>query len=209
MTLTRTNSAEIRERIRARENAGRLGRIGLWVLDHARGTALLWIAVVLGLGIVAPQVESRLSGAGWQDDGSPSVAARELAQEHFGGSASSAIQVVLTGDAVTSGRGERVIAQVRRLLLEDPRIADVVDPVPGATVSRDGRSRTRPLGQACRRWTTTDSGSEEVTSPTPISAGTTPVFCRPPSNHAAPANTSSGPRWLTGRRHHARSPAAA
>src|SRR5690242_4749456 len=102
MTLTHTDPAAIRERIRTREAAGPLGRIGLWVLDHARATALLWILVVVGLGVSAPQVESALSGAGWQDNGSESVAARELAQEHFGGNASSAIQVVITGDAVLS-----------------------------------------------------------------------------------------------------------
>ena len=51
---------------------------------------------MIGLGAFAPQVEHNLSGAGWQADGSESVAARELAQEHFGGNASTAIQVVGT-----------------------------------------------------------------------------------------------------------------
>jgi RND superfamily putative drug exporter len=140
MTLTTSDHAETLERVRTSLAAGPLGRIGLWVLDHARGTALLWVLVVVGLGLSAPQVESALSGAGWQDNGSESVAARKLAQEHFGGNASSAIQVVVTGDSVLTGRGAQVIALASRILLADPRVADVVQPVPGATVSPDGRT---------------------------------------------------------------------
>ena len=51
--------------------------------------------MIIGLGAFAPRVETELSGAGWQANGSDSVAARELAQEHFGGNASTAIQVVV------------------------------------------------------------------------------------------------------------------
>jgi RND superfamily putative drug exporter len=146
MALTTAEREAIVARIETRQAAGPLGRIGLWVLDHARGTAVVWALVVVGLGLFAPQVESALSGAGWQDDGSESVAARQLAQEHFGGNAASALQVVVTGDgsvvtgdgSVVTGRGARVIAAATRILESDPRIADVVVPVPGATVSRDG-----------------------------------------------------------------------
>jgi len=140
MTLTTERDA-ILERIRTGLEAGPLGRIGLWVLDNARMTAFIWVLVVVGLGVSAPQVESALSGAGWQDDGSESVAARKLAQEHFGGNASSALQVVVTSDgSVLEGRGARVIAEATRILTSDQRIADIVQPIPGATVSKDGRT---------------------------------------------------------------------
>jgi RND superfamily putative drug exporter len=140
MTMTTPDRDATIERIRTSRAAGPLGRLGLRVLDNARRTALVWVLVVVGLGAFAPQVESALSGAGWQDDGSESVAARELAQEHFGGSASSALQVVVTGDSVLTGRGGQVIAEATRILDADPRIADVVQPRPGMTVSRDGRT---------------------------------------------------------------------
>ena len=80
---------------------------GSWVTGHARLTAGVWLLLIVGLGAFAPQVEANLSGAGWQADGSESVAARELAQEHFGGNASSAIQVVVhcTDGPVTEGAG--------------------------------------------------------------------------------------------------------
>ncbi len=121
---------------------GLLGRLGVWVMDHARVTAGVWVLLVVGLGAFAPQVEHALSGAGWQADGSESVAARELAREHFGGNASSALQVVVRSSdgPVTEGAGRKVLASVTRLLREDPRIADVVAPAPGATLSRDGRT---------------------------------------------------------------------
>ena len=68
----------------------------------------MWLLVIVGLGAFAPRVEAELSGAGWQANGSESVAARELAQQHFGGNASSAIQVVVhsTDGPVTAGAGQ-------------------------------------------------------------------------------------------------------
>ncbi len=119
---------------------GLLGRLGLWVTDHARLVTAVWVLLVIGLGAFAPKVEHTLSGAGWQADGSESVAARELAREHFGGNASSAIQVVVhsTDGPVTKGQGAAVVAEVESMLRDEPRIAEVVAPTPGATLSRDG-----------------------------------------------------------------------
>jgi putative drug exporter of the RND superfamily len=119
---------------------GLLGRLGVWVTDHAKAVTGVWLLLIIGLGAFAPQVEHNLSGAGWQADGSESVKARELAREHFGGNASSAIQVVVhsTDGPVTDGAGRDVIAKVTRLLEDEPRIADVVAPMPGATLSQDG-----------------------------------------------------------------------
>lgn len=120
---------------------GPLGRLGLAVLDHGRATWVLWALVVLVLAAFAPRVEHDLSGAGWQADGSDSVAARELAVEHFGGNAASALQVVVRttdGSSVTAGDGARVLAEVTAALDADPRVAEVVAPQPGATLSEDG-----------------------------------------------------------------------
>ncbi len=58
---------------------GPLGRLGVWVTDHARLTSPVWLLAIVGLGAFAQRVEAELSGAGWQADGSESVTARELA----------------------------------------------------------------------------------------------------------------------------------
>ena len=119
---------------------GPLGRLGVWVTVHAGLTAVVWLLVIVGLGAFAPRVETELSGAGWQAEGSDSVTARELAQEHFGGNASTAIQVVVhsTEGPVTEGAGKQVLARANATLDQDPRIADIVEPQPGATLSKDG-----------------------------------------------------------------------
>jgi RND superfamily putative drug exporter len=119
---------------------GTLGRLGGWVTDHGRLVTVVWLLLIAGLGMFAPQVEHNLSGAGWQASGSESVAARELAREHFGGNASSAIQVVVHSEdgPVTEGRGAEVLAEVTALLEDEPRVAEVVAPRPGATLSADG-----------------------------------------------------------------------
>ena len=102
----------------------------------------MWLLLVVGLGAFAPKVEANLSGAGWQADGSESVAVRELATESFGGNASSAIQVVVhsTDGPVTEGRGKAVLAEVTAILEDEPRIADVIAPQPGASLSQDGET---------------------------------------------------------------------
>lgn len=121
---------------------GPLGRLGVAVVRHSRLTTVVWLLVVVGLGIFAPRVEAELSGAGWQAQGSDSVAARELAREHFGGNASSAIQVVVhdPDGQVTTGDGARVLAQATALLQGDARIGEVLQPQPGATLSPDGHT---------------------------------------------------------------------
>ncbi len=121
-------------------HAGPLGRLGMAVIDHRKLTAILWVVLVVGLGIFAPRVEAELSGAGWQADGSESVAVREAAETHFGGNASSAIQVVVhsTDGTLAQGDGAQVLARATAILEEDPRIAEVMAPQPGATLSEDG-----------------------------------------------------------------------
>ena len=121
---------------------GLLGRLGLWVTYHRKATALVWLLLVIGLGAFAPKVEANLSGAGWQADGSESVAVRELAAESFGGNASSAIQVVVhsTDGPLTQGAGANVIDEVTAVLEAEHRIADVIAPQPGATLSQDGET---------------------------------------------------------------------
>ncbi|WP_104522467.1 MMPL family transporter [Blastococcus atacamensis] len=119
---------------------GPLGRLGVWVTAHARTTTVVWLLLIVGLGSFAPRVEAALSGAGWQADGSESVAVRELAVDHFGGNASSAIQVVVQSSdgAVTEGAGADVLARATDLLSADDRIGTVLQPQPGATLSPDG-----------------------------------------------------------------------
>lgn len=124
------------------DSYGLLGRLGQTVTRHARLTSLVWLLVIVGLGSFAPQVESSLSGAGWQASGSESVQARQLAQQHFGGNASSALQVVVHSDEgpLTSPAGGLVLDRVESLLDADPRVASVIAPQPGATLSQDGRT---------------------------------------------------------------------
>jgi RND superfamily putative drug exporter len=121
---------------------GPLGRVGTFVIDHRRPVLTIWLVVLIGLGIFAPGVEGHLSGAGWQADKSESVTVRQLVQEHFAGNGSYAIQVVVHSASapLAGGDGARVIGRVTRTLQADPRVTDVVGPVPGVTLSQDGRT---------------------------------------------------------------------
>ncbi|WP_329334141.1 MMPL family transporter [Streptomyces sp. NBC_01352] len=123
-------------------SAGPLGRLGAWTAGHFKQVLIGWLVVVAVLGAFAPQVTSALSGAGWQSNGSESVKVRELAEKHFGGTGSSAIQVVVSSHSHQVGEPavQRVIAEVTKELTADDRISEVVGPQPGASISRDGRT---------------------------------------------------------------------
>ncbi|MFJ9012443.1 MMPL family transporter [Streptomyces canus] len=121
---------------------GLLGRWGVAMATRARWVFLAWGIVVIALGSLAPSVFSSLAGAGWQANSSESVKVRELAREHFGGQGSTALQVVVHSDRFTTDdlALREVTAEVSRVLRQDDRIASVVPPQPGATISQDGHT---------------------------------------------------------------------
>jgi len=70
---------------------------------------------------------------------SDSVGVRNLAEQHFGGNASSAIQVVIhTDKRITDPEAKSVIADASKVLDSDARISDVIRPQAGTTISPDG-----------------------------------------------------------------------
>ena len=120
---------------------GPLGRLGSWSASHRRPVFFSWLVLVAVLAIFAPSVEHALSGAGWQADGSQSVAVRNLAQKDFGGQASSAIEVVVhANQPVSSPSVQTVIGKAEKLLSADPRIGRVVPPQHGVSISADGKT---------------------------------------------------------------------
>jgi RND superfamily putative drug exporter len=120
-------------------SVGPVGRLGRWTVDHGRLVAVAWVVVAIGLGFFAPKVESALSGAGWQANGSESVQARKLIQANFAGLSSSALMVVVHSSSKTvSDTGFRsTIASVERTLRMNHDVASVVTPRPGASISPD------------------------------------------------------------------------
>jgi RND superfamily putative drug exporter len=122
---------------------GPVGRLGLWSATHGRVVAVIWIVLLVGLGALAPRVETALSGAGWEDSGSESVRARETAQDAFAGNASSALTVVVASDSLTVDdvAFAQTVSRVGALLEADDRIASVTPPSAEAgTVSADGHT---------------------------------------------------------------------
>jgi putative drug exporter of the RND superfamily len=122
---------------------GLLSRLGAWSGTHLRVVVLGWLVIVGVFGAFAPQVESALSGAGWQDSGSQSVQARNLIAKQFAGLNSTALQVVvvdkrsaIAADPVAQG----ILAKATAALKADHRVSTVVPPQPGLSISKDGRT---------------------------------------------------------------------
>ncbi len=129
-------------------SAGPIGRLGRWSATHVRWVVIAWVVLAVGLGVLAPRVETALSGAGWEDSGSESVQARELIQRSFAGDASSGLMVVVHSPTLTTGDPAFAAAVVRaeRLLRADPAVASVTPPQPGASISRDGHTAVVTAG---------------------------------------------------------------
>jgi hypothetical protein len=82
-----------------------LGRLGAWAVDHRRRVVILWAAVVLCLGALAPFADKALSGAGWEAPNSESGDARRAIESHFPGQGTYALSVVVAGR--DAGIGDR------------------------------------------------------------------------------------------------------
>jgi RND superfamily putative drug exporter len=121
---------------------GPIGRLGRFAADHTRAVFLTWVAIAVGLGFFAPRVETALSGAGWQANGSESVKVREQLDRSFGGASSYAIQVAVhsSESTVADPTFRRTVARVERTLAADSAVRAVVPPRPGASISRDGHT---------------------------------------------------------------------
>jgi RND superfamily putative drug exporter len=96
---------------------GWLARLGAWTGSHLRFVLLAWLVVLAGFGAFAPQVESALSGAGWQDSSSSSVKARDIITRDFAGLNSTALQVVVHDSAGP--------------IAADPTAQQIIGPDPG------------------------------------------------------------------------------
>jgi putative drug exporter of the RND superfamily len=132
----------------ARPAVGPLGRLGGWTADHVRTVSIAWLIVAVVLAAFAPKVETALSGAGWQANGSESVQARALIQRNFSGLSSSALMVVVhSAHQTTASAGfSRTIERVQRVLAGDSRVAAVHAPRPGASISADGHTAVVTAG---------------------------------------------------------------
>ncbi|WP_431969870.1 MMPL family transporter [Nocardia sp. bgisy134] len=123
-------------------SAGMLGRIGAAMAGRARIVFGVWLLVLIVLGAAAPSVFTSLAGAGWQANGSESVQVRELAQQHFGGNSSAAVQVVVHSDTATidSSQVQHVLSEITQVFADDSRFGEVIAPQPGMSISRDGHT---------------------------------------------------------------------
>ena len=139
MSVVATASRSATKVLEHPEAVGPLGRLGAWTAQHLRAVALVWAVLALTLAVFAPKVETALSGAGWQANGSQSVQARTLIQRNFAGLSSSALMVVIhsSNTAAASADFRASIARVERLLRGNPHVASVQAPRAGVSISRD------------------------------------------------------------------------
>ena len=129
---------------------GPIGRLGRWAATHTKAVFVIWLLLIVGFGALAPRAEHALSGAGWEDSGSESVAARDLIRANFGGMDSTGLMAVVHSKSLTSS-GTAFVAAVGRteeLLRAHNAVATVTPPQAGSTISQDGHTAIVMAGAA-------------------------------------------------------------
>ncbi|HET9198888.1 MAG TPA: MMPL family transporter [Solirubrobacterales bacterium] len=121
---------------------GPVGRLGRLAATHRRTVFVVWVVVAVGLGFLAPRVETALSGAGWEASGSESAAVREQVDAAFGGAGAYGLQVAVHSQRldVADPAFRRSLRRVGRALAADPAVGTVVPARPGASIARDGHT---------------------------------------------------------------------
>jgi RND superfamily putative drug exporter len=121
---------------------GPIGRLGRLAATHRRAVFVAWTVLAVGLGFLAPRVETALSGAGWEATGSESVAVRKQVDAAFGGGGAYGLQVAVHSPRLTvdSPAFQRSLLDVERTLAADSAVGRVVPPQPGVSISRDGHT---------------------------------------------------------------------
>lgn len=129
---------------------GALAGWGARMATHTKWVFGVWLIALAALGAAAPSVFDALAGAGWQANGSESVRARELAQQHFGGNSSAAVQVVVHSDSalVSDPAVQEVLTEAIAVFQGDDRFGEVIAPRPGMTISPDGHTGVMIAGAA-------------------------------------------------------------
>ncbi|MDV8007885.1 MMPL family transporter [Rhodococcus sp. IEGM 1318] len=137
MSATRTVTADPPAR-----TDGILARLGRSMAAHTRLVVGVWLIALVALGAAAPSAFTSLAGAGWQANGSESVQVRELAEQHFGGNSSAAVQVVVHSNSldIADPSMQQTLAAATELFAADPRFGEVIVPQPGMTISPDGHT---------------------------------------------------------------------
>jgi putative drug exporter of the RND superfamily len=129
---------------------GPIGRLGRFAAEHGRWMFAGWAVIAVGLGLLAPRVETALSGAGWQANGSESAKAREGIDRNFAGGGAYAIQVAVHSDryGVRSVPFRATLARAERILAADSAVTAVAAPRFGESISRDGHTAVIRAGAA-------------------------------------------------------------
>src|ERR1700752_268244 len=129
---------------------GPIGRLGRLAAENRGRVFIAWALIAVGLGILAPRVETALSGAGWQANGSGSRLGRQQIDRNFAGAGGYAIQVAVHSRdlVVTAPEFRQTVARTERILRRDPAVGRVSSPQPGTSISPDSRTAVIRAGEA-------------------------------------------------------------
>jgi RND superfamily putative drug exporter len=115
-----------------------LSRIGRAAHRHRFAAIVSWAIIAVSLGLFAPRLESALSGAMWEVNGSDSLAARQLIDREFGGFSSQSAVAVIHSDTVRADerRFQAKVDAAAGIFAADPALSPAAPP----QVSRDGHT---------------------------------------------------------------------
>jgi putative drug exporter of the RND superfamily len=131
-------------------SVGPIGRLGRWTATHVTTVVAAWVLLAVGLGILAPRVETALSGAGWEATGSESVQARQLLDDNFHGAGGYGPTVVVHSPhkTVSDPAFARTLRRVEITLQRSPAVTAVAPPRSGTSIAPDRHTAVIHAGAA-------------------------------------------------------------
>lgn len=126
-----------------------LNRIGRAAHRHKWAVVISWAVLAVSLAVFAPRLESALSGAMWEVNGSESLAARQVIEDEFGGLSSQSAVTVISSDTYTveSPEFQEKIAAATAILASETALSPAAPPQPshdGHTVMLQAGSLVNP-----------------------------------------------------------------
>lgn len=115
-----------------------LASLGRAAHGHRFAVIIGWAILAVSLGFFAPRLESALSGAMWQVNGSDSLAARQVIEREFGGFSSQSAVAVIHSDglAASDPRFQAKVALATGIFAAEPALSPAAPP----QVSQDGHT---------------------------------------------------------------------
>ncbi len=119
---------------------GIFGRLGAWCIRHRGAVIVVWVALFIGLGVLAPRLGDELTPGGFEIGGSDSQRVPQITRQHFSAEYASGLTAVIEAAPGSDATAAIVAAnaRIRTAAAAYPSLVRAIDPIRMAPGGRMG-----------------------------------------------------------------------